>query len=270
MLSEVYIRDTYGNRVYYDPEYPGSIDFDTVYFVIATPDILPETVSIESPVSLPVRSTQTIYPVVTPATAIPDWTWVSADTSIAEAVKVENGKALLITGIAPGTTTITGTTQNNLEVTCKVTVTDAPLPESGTIDETYQVNVGGYKDIVPVLTPSDATTLYEVTSDNPHVASIGLTNGSAGVRIQGVNPGTATITIRGVGNNLKMTTMVRVGKETDIQHEKTTIEGRPATCVSPGRTDSVRCSACWYVFTEAQEIPATGKHTWSEWQVVRD
>lgn len=54
-----------------------------------------------------------------------------------------------------------------------------------------------------------------------------------------------------------------------IQHEKRTIEGYPATCGWPGWTDRVVCSACWYVFTEGQNIPATGEHTWGEWQVVQ-
>ena len=276
-LSSVRIYDTYSNSAYYypaDPDYPydsgnpGNIDFDAVYFTIATPDIVPVKVSIPEKIEVDVRSVYTIRPNVEPIESIPDWTWTSADTSIATVNSAENNKTCLVTGIAPGTTTITGTTQNNLTVSCEVTVTNAPLPESGTIDESYTVGVGGFADIVPVLTPSDATTLYEVSSNNPHVAGIELTNGGAGIRISGINAGTATITIRG-SNNLVMTTTVTVGRPNDTPHEKRTIEGYPATCVRAGRTDSVVCSVCWYVFTEDQEIPATGEHTWSEWHVIQ-
>ena len=276
-LSRVVIRDIYDNIASYypsgvdypdDPGNPGSINFNAVYFVIATPDILPEKVSIPEKIEVDVRSVYTIRPDVEPIESIPDWKWTSADTSIATVASAGGGVSCNVTGVAPGTTTITGVTQNELAVSCVVTVTDAPLPESGTIDATYQVNVGSYVDIVPVLTPANATTLYEVFSDNPHVAGIDTTGGYTGVRISGNNPGTATITIRGA-NNLVMTTTVRVGKETDIQHEKRTIEGYPATCGWPGWTDRVVCSACWYVFTEGQNIPATGEHTWGEWQVVQ-
>lgn len=63
------------------------------------------------------------------------------------------------------------------------------------------------------------TTLYEVTLDTPHVAGGGRTIGHTGVRIEGNNPRTATSTIRGA-NNLVMTTMVKVGTNSDRQHEK--------------------------------------------------
>ena len=276
-LTQVSICDAYDNYAMFypagirypeDPGNPGNIDFDSVCFTIATPDVLPTAVSIPEAATVSVRSTRTIQPTVEPSTSIPKWTWTSADTSIAEVTITENGKSCLISGIAPGTTTITGTTQNDLTASCTVTVTDAPLPESGTVNESYQVEVGGFVDIVPTLTPADATTLYEVTSDNPHVAGIGTTAGHSGIRIEGNNAGTATITIRGA-NGLVMTTMVKVGRDTDRQHEKVTDPGRPATCNRPGYSDKVRCSACWYVFTESEEIPATGEHTYGEWRVVQ-
>lgn len=276
-LSEVTAYDTYFNSVTYypagwnypdDPGNPGDIDFDAIYFVIVAPDVEDIEVSIPASIEVPVRSVYTIRPEVTPAEFVPVWTWTSADTSIATVASSGDGTSCNVTGVVPGVTTITGTTQNGLTVTCTVTVTEAPLPEGGTIDETYQVDVGSHIDIDPVLTPSGATTLYEVSSDNPHVAGIATTGGHTGVRVLGNNPGTATITIRGA-NNLMMTTTVRVGKESDTQHEKMPVEGHPATCIQPGRTDSVVCSACDYVFTYAKEIPATGEHTWSEWQVTQ-
>lgn len=214
------------------------------------------------------RDVHTIRPTVSPATSVPKWTWTSADTSIAEVHSAGGGTSCNVTGMAAGTTTITGTTQNGLTASCTVTVTDAPLPESGTVNASYQVGVGGYVDIVPTLTPANATTLYEVTSDNLHVAGVGTTAGHTSIRIEGNNAGTTTITIRGA-NGLVMTTTVKVGRDTDRQHEKVTDPGRPAACNRPGYTDRVRCSACRYVFTESEEIPATGEHTYGEWRVVQ-
>ncbi len=277
-LSYVKIQDIYENNTLLypagtgypeNPGNPGNIDFDSIYFTIAIPDIEPEAVSIPQTLSLPVRSTQTIRPTVTPVDSLPKWTWTSADTSIAEVAISENNKSCTITGVAPGTTIITGTTQNGLTATCTVTVTDAPVPESGTINESYQVGVGGYVDILPVLAPADATTLYEVTSDNPHVASVATATGQEGIRIQGNVPGKATITIRGA-NGLVMSTVVTVGRESNRQHEKVTDPGYPATCITPGRSERVRCSVCWYVFTESEELPATGEHTYGDWRVVQE
>lgn len=276
-LNQVSVTDYYGNTVYNYPGNPdcpnsgnpGNINFSSIHFTVASNDIPPEKVSIPETIEVSIRSVYTIIPAVEPATSVPKWTWTSADTSIATVNVSGNGKTCNVTGVAPGTTTITGTTQNGLTTACIVTVTDAPVPDSGTIDESYQVGVGGYVDILPVLTPADATTLYEVTSDNPHVASVATTTGRTGVRIQGNVPGKATITIRGV-NGLVMTTTVIVGKSTDTQHEKVTDLGYPATCTRPGMSERVRCSVCWYVFAEAKEIPATGEHTYGDWRVVQE
>ena len=266
-LNSIAISDYYGNSITYRKDYsPGDIAFDNYIFTVANTEALPDSVSIPDTVEVRVRDVHTIRPTVTPATSVPKWTWVSADTSIAEVVISENNKSCTITGITPGTTTITGTTQNGLTASCEVTVIDAPLPEGGTVNELYHVGVGGYVDIAPVLTPANATTLYEVTSDNPHVAGIGTTTGHTSVRIEGNNPGTATITIRGA-NNLVMTTTVKVGNDSDRQHEKTTVAGYAPTCTREGRTDAVRCSVCWYMFSEAEVIPATG-HSFGDWTVI--
>ena len=277
-LTQVRIRDNYGNEsLYYppDPDYPnnpgnpGNIDFDSIYFTVATPDVMPEEVSIPDEFSMPVRTIRTVTPTVTPADSIPKWTWSSDNTDVVTAAPTANGISLVLTALGAGIATITGTTQNGLTATCQVTVTDAPLPETGEIEENYHVNVGGFVDIVPALTPDDATAFFEVTSDNPHVASAKLKDNGTGIRVEGVNAGHATVTVR-TSNGIVMTTAVTVGKETDRQHEKTTVPGYEPTCVRPGRTDEVRCSACWYVFTPSEEIPATGQHTFGEWQVQRE
>ena len=266
-LNSVTMSDYYGNSITYRKDYsPGDISFDNYIFTVASTETLPDSVSIPDTIEVRVRDVHTIRPTVTPATSVPKWVWTSADTSIAEVHNAGGGTSCNITGIAPGTTTITGTTQNGLTASCEVTVTDAPLPESGTVNELYHVGVGSYVDIAPVLTPANATTLYEVTSDNPHVAGIATTAGHTGVRIEGNNPGTATITIRGA-NNLVMTTTVKVGNDSDRQHEKTTVAGYAPTCTREGRTGAVRCSACWYIFTEAEVIPATG-HSFGDWTVI--
>lgn len=226
LLSKVWIRDNYDNYVHFypaDPEYPTLATLAALTLMLS---ILPQLRRILNRSQFPSRPLfsspsalrRLFAPTVMPAKALPKWTWLSADTSIAEVVISKNSKFCTITGVTPGTTII-GTTQNALTASCEVTVTDAPLPENGTANELYRVGVGGYVDIVPALTPAADTTLYEVTLDTPHVAGGGRTIGHTGVRIEGNNPRTATSTIRGA-NNLVMTTMVKVGTNSDRQHEK--------------------------------------------------
>ena len=271
-LYSIDVHDYYGNyKSYYgdghynDANIPG---FDDIHFTIASIDTLPTAVTIPEKIEVSVCDVYTIRPDVEPITSIPNWTWTSSDTSIAEIYSIDSFRAANIIGVAPGIATITGVTSNGLTVSSEVTVLDAPPPTAGQIDSVYSIDVDATITILPGLTPADATTLYEVTSDNPHVAMAGTTDGQTAVTITGINPGTATITIRG-RNNLLMTTTVIVGDENDIQHKKVVVEGWEATCTLEGRTSYTRCSACYYHFTEPEAIPATG-HEFGEWYVDRE
>ncbi len=267
-MSYIRIEDYYGNHFTTSKSFD-NVDFMSITFTVASSDVQATSVSLLEAVAVPVRSVYTLRPTVEPLNALPDFIWTSSDETVAAVMGATNGLSAQVIAYAPGTATVTGTTQNGLTASCQVTVTDAPLPESGEIDRFYSVGVDCVVTIVPVLTPKNATTFYEVTSDNPHVASAKLTDNGTGIRVQGVNAGHATVTVR-TSNGIVMTTAVTVGKETDVQHEKKTYPGYEPTCARSGRTDEVRCSACWYVFTPSEEIPATGRHTFGEWQVERE
>lgn len=263
-LCWIFASDVYGNsKNYYSSD--NIVGFDDIRFAIASTATLPTSVSIPETLTVSVCDVYTIRPVVEPITSIPEWTWISSDTGIVEIHSAGGGTSANVTGVAPGTATITGVTSNGLAVSCEVTVVDAPPPIAGFVDSVYHIDVDTTIHIVPTLTPDDATTLYEVTSDNPHVVAVGTAGGHTSVTITGINPGTATITIRG-RNNLVLTTTIIVGDENDVQHEKVTVEAVPATCTREGRTSYIKCSACRYHFTEPETIPMTD-HEYGEWYV---
>ena len=266
-LSDVSVSDFYGNncRIYIDED--NDLDFENCWFSVAHSDIVPVSVSIPETITVSVRDVYTIRPDVEPVTALPNWTWVSSDTNVAEIASSGNHLTALVTGVTPGVVTVTGTTSNGLSASCEVTVVDAPMPTGIEIEETYSLDVDETLNIKPILTPDDATTLYEVTTDNPHVVEVGTTGGHTGVTITGVNAGHATITIRGC-NNVMASTVVTVGEPDDRQHEKETVPAIEATCRREGRTSYIRCSACGYRFTEPQTIPMID-HKYGEWVIVK-
>ena len=254
-IYEIIVADKYGNQGRLSSVSASSnVDFTKLWFIVASTDIQPEKVSLPESIQLPVRSVYTITPDVVPVESIPTWTWESEDSSIATANVAGNGSVLQITGLKVGTTTITGKTSNNLTAYTVVTVTDAPVPEEGKVEDSYCVGVSEFVDIHPELLPPGATSQYDVTSDNPHVASVDITSENNTIRIRGNNAGKAIITICGA-NGITMTTTIIVGKPTDRQHEKVVVEGYESTCTSHGRSDAERCSACYYYFKESEELP---------------
>ena len=267
-LSNAYASDFYENSCYILNDEEGTnLGFENCWFTVAHGDIIPTSVSIPEKITVSVRDVYTIRPDVEPVTALPDWTWTSSDAGIAEINSSANRLAALVTGVTPGVVTVTGTTANGLTDSCEVTVVDAPMPTGIEIAETYALDVDETWNIEPVLTPADATTLYEVTTDNPHVVEIRTTGGHTAVTITGVNAGHATITIRG-SNQVAASAVVTVGQPGDRQHEKETVPAIEATCYREGVTSYLRCSACGYRFTQPQTIPMTD-HKYGEWVIVK-
>lgn len=260
VLNHIIAEDCYGNRSVTADYNTDEIDFDICFFWVASDQVLPESIQIPEQVTVSVRDVYTIRPTFSPINSIPKWTWTSSDVEIAEVVSSGGGTGANVTGVSPGTATITATTSNGLIDTCEVTVTDAPLPTEIEIESTYSIGIDESLDIVPTLTPNDATTLFEITTDNPHIVDVATTGGHTGLRIRGVNAGTATVTIR-TSNNLIVTAEIIVGTSEDLQHKKVTIPEVTPTCTEPGRTEYIKCSACSYVYTKPQGIPATG-HNW--------
>ena len=261
ILDYIYISDNCGNREYYSNAIPG---FDDIEFTLVSPDTFPTSISIPKELTVAVCDVRTIRPVFEPATVISGMKWTSSDTNIVEICDAgsPNSGSANVTGISPGVATVTGVTSNGLSASCEVTVVDAPPPTAGSIDSVYYIDVGEKIHVHPSLTPTNATSLYEITSDNYHVADVGTAGGLTSATITGINPGKATITIRG-RNDLVMTTTAIVGDSSAVQHEKITVDAIPATCKEKGQTAYDKCSACDYLFTRSKQTPKSD-HSWIE------
>ena len=57
--------------------------------------------------------------------------------------------------------------------------------------------------------------------------------------------------------------------ESDLTHNETTVEGKPATCTEAGLTDGIICADCGKVIKEQAVIAALG-HDFSEWATVKE
>ncbi len=114
--------------------------------------------------------------------------WTSSDTSVA---KVAGGK---VTGVAPGTATITATTSNGLTTTVKVTVAVNPniiKPSGITLNETSLTITAGDTGKLKATVAPDNTTDKTVTwtSSDTSIATVN----KSGV-VKAVSEGTVTIT----------------------------------------------------------------------------
>ncbi|MBQ3404145.1 MAG: Ig-like domain-containing protein, partial [Oscillospiraceae bacterium] len=122
---------------------------------------------------------------VTPANASETWaTWESSDNSIAT---VSGGK---VTGIKPGTVTITATTSNGISASCKVTVMEKNPATGITLNKSNeQLIVGDFLWITATVLPDTAENKTVTwTSSDSSVATV--YNG----KVTGLKPGTVTIT----------------------------------------------------------------------------
>lgn len=128
------------------------------------------------------------------ATILPDnatnknVTWSTSDASIAT---VTDG---VVTAVAPGTATITVTTEDGGKTaTCAVTVAAATVPVTGvTLNKTStSLYVGDTETLTPTITPDNATNKNLTwSSDDTSVATV-----DASGLVTAVSAGTATITV---------------------------------------------------------------------------
>lgn len=91
-----------------------------------------------------------------------------------------------------------------VSATCKVTVYDPTwiAPTSMSVPNVLQLTVGETKKLLPILTPSSATALYEWSSDNSSVASVSEGN------IMAKKTGTANITIKTSNSLISQCTVI--------------------------------------------------------------
>ena len=144
------------------------------------------------------------------ATILPDnatnknVTWSTSDASIAT---VTDG---VVTAVAPGTATITVTTEDGSKTaTCAVTVAAATVPVTGvTLNKTStSLYVGDTETLTATVAPDNATDrAVNWTSSNPSVATV-----ENGV-VTAVGAGTATITVTTQDNDYTASCTVTVSR----------------------------------------------------------
>ena len=147
------------------------ITFDVSTYKLTTLP-LPETITVASGMS------QQLTPVPEPDNAEYTLTWTSSDETIATVD--DQG---LVTGVAPGTCTITATSDNDVKATCQVTVFDVP---DYSIDEVKKMPAGETVKLQLV----DADVLFAYTKDN--VQTTYLRDASGAIMIANANLGLQT------------------------------------------------------------------------------
>ncbi len=177
----------------------------TCNVTVKTPIVQVTGVSLnKSTTSVEVGHNTTLIATVTPSNATnKNVTWTSSDESVAT---VSNG---IVTGVKAGTATITvRTVDGNKTATCMVNVVETSVPVTGVglNKQTMSLNIGMEEQLIPTVTPSNATNDNVVwTSSNTSVATVSL----AGV-VTGIKAGSATITVRTVDGNKTATCEVTV------------------------------------------------------------
>lgn len=114
--------------------------------------------------------------------------WASSDETIATVTS--KGK---VTGITPGSCTITATTTDgsNIKVTCALTVYEE-VPSTGISISASDITmvVGKTQSAGATVTPTNTTDKISYSSDKPSVATV-----TSKGKIKAIRPGTATITV---------------------------------------------------------------------------
>ena len=133
--------------------------------------------------------TLTLKTKITPSKAsIKHLKWSSSDETIATVTS--RGK---VTGITPGTCTITAKTTDgsNLKVTCNLVVyEEVPATDISIIASDITMVVGKTQSAGATINPANTTDKIRYASDRPSVATV-----SSKGKIKGIRPGTATITV---------------------------------------------------------------------------
>jgi uncharacterized protein YjdB len=155
---------------------------ETPVIAVTSVSVSPTSVSIVEGTSATV--TATVLPEDADNKAV---AWGSANDAVATVA------AGVITGIAPGTTTVTVTTADGGRTAAvAVTVTAAPVPVTGVSVEPTEVTIveGTAATVTATVAPADATNKNVAwTSSSDAIATV-----ANGV-VTGVAPGTATITV---------------------------------------------------------------------------
>jgi hypothetical protein len=153
------------------------------------------SVSLPSEISVNRNGVISITPYVLPRTAQPTFYWSTSDSTIATIHSAGDGTSGNVTGIAAGTTIITVVTDNGISASTIVTVNYTADPVSISIPESYTVKRGQQWDIPITLEPSDAQSLYSISSEDSSIVIVNTTGGNSGVRVRGASEGTTLVTV---------------------------------------------------------------------------
>lgn len=193
--------------------------------------------------TLNVGESSTITPTVAPSNATnKTLAWGTSNSNVATVS--QNG---VVTGIGPGTCTITAyaTDGSNKTATCTVTVIGANIPVTGvTLNKSSLfVSVGGTATLVPTILPPGATN-QNVTWDTSDTTV--ATVNSSGV-VTGVHEGTCIITVRTVDGGYTATCSVTVTVDgsmsvSDVQMTGTANSASAKLTASNMNTSTIRAS----------------------------
>ena len=163
---------------------------------------LPTSVKLDKTgtIKVPINTTLTLTPTMSPSTAQSKLTWKSSKNKVAT---VKNG---VITAKKTGTTTIMVTTRNKKKAKVKVKVYDPYLPSSIKLDKTGTITttLGKPVNLAATMSPSTAQSKLTWKTSKKKVVAIS----PSGVATP-LNTGTSTITVT-TRNNKKATVKVKV------------------------------------------------------------
>lgn len=201
-----------------------NMGYSAYCYVTVTEPVAATSVSLPATAEVYAYSSIVLKATIQPTEATSTLKWKSGDTRIATVD--QSGK---VTGNAPGTTTVTVTTDNDLSASCEVTVKDVDrTPRSFDIGDEFSqkaVYVGDTWKVAYTVMPSYANYTLSWTSSDESVAKVSaygeveaLRQGTARITgsIEGSSlTGYCDVTVKGVPNVL--TIWFVNGQRTDIQ-----------------------------------------------------
>ena len=167
----------------------GSNKSGSCALTVIPPPVLVSSVSLPTTLSFDAGSAVTLQATILPANAAnKTLNWTSSNTTVATV-----NSAGLVTGLIPGSATITATSTDgsNKSGNCSLTVNVPPiLVSSVTVPATSSFNAGSAVTLQATVLPSNAANkTLSWTSSNIAVATV-----SSNGLVTGVSPGTSTIT----------------------------------------------------------------------------
>jgi len=171
---------------------------------------LPAVLTVEAPGTAELRAT------ITPDNANnKNVSWTSSDPTKVTVPAGNNSTTITVTGVAPGTSTITVTTADgNKTATCTVTAVTPVLPTSVTISpKPVEFEVGGTATLTAAILPADATNKNVTWSINPPSGVATLSGTGLTRTVTGTGAGTATVTVTTAAGNRTDTCQVTVRQQ---------------------------------------------------------